>query len=467
MRLRILALALAVLAVAGLALTVAAPAEAASKHAGIPNLTPYGGYLGNYLAPDGSRVYCIDSSLEWPSGATSAPSSVDTLVTTWGATLPPEHLQALNYVLLKYGQTDDPVQAAAVAAFVNAYTSGWARDLGAGYAAGAWYLNSNATVSGVYDVIWSDASANAAPSPTAALLIDAGAGTVAVTASAPEASGTLTLSGAVAADTGESSFDVTAGDVVAIRGTPADDSREYAITADAEFSVPTPAAPNLLLYTTAGQQRTIRGGTTGTLSVSASAESEAIPLDFVPVISTAVESAAVEVGLPLVDRVTVGLAEGSRPWRVRADGTPVPIVAHGVLYGPFPDEPAQSADVPAAAPVAAQESLTFSAPGELSTSGAAVATAPGYYTWVWSIDAAAQDAVGAAALPAGYRFGSAFGIAEETHRVTPPPPRLPNTGSEPRDAGLVAGGLVGIGALLVASARGVLRFPQRAARAGR
>lgn len=467
MRLRLLALALAVISLVGLGLTVTAPAVAAAKHAGFPNLTPYGGYLGNYLAPDGTRVYCIDSSLEWPSGATSAPSPVDSLTTTGGAQLSSIELQKLNYVLLKYGQTDDPVQAAAVAAVVNAYTSGWARDLGAGYAAGAWYLNGDATVTGAYDAIWSDAEANAAPTATATLLIDAAAGTVSVAASPVVATGTLTLSGAVRADTGESTFEVAQGEVVAIRGTPADDRPEYAIAADATFSAPTPAAPNLVLYTTPGQQRTIRGGTTGTLTFSASAKTEALLLDFTPIITTVVDSATVEVGQPLVDRVTLALAEGSRPWRLRADGTPVPVVAEGVLYGPFDEQPAQTDEVPPGAPVAAVDTLTFAGPGELATSGAAVATAPGHYTWVWSIDAATQDAVGAASLPEGYRFSSAFGIAEESHLVTEPPPRLPNTGSEPRDAGLVAGALVGFGALLLASSRGVLRVRRPSARAPR
>ena len=46
---RFLALLLAVL---GLVLLGAIPADAATKNAGIPGLTPYGGYLGNYLAPD-------------------------------------------------------------------------------------------------------------------------------------------------------------------------------------------------------------------------------------------------------------------------------------------------------------------------------------------------------------------------------------------------------------------------------
>lgn len=266
---RLLALALAVL---GLLLLGALPADAASKNAGIPDLTPYGGYLGNYLAPDGSRVYCIDSPLPWPSGDTSGPTAVDSLVTTWGSTLSPSELQALNYVLLTYGQTDDPVQAAAVAAFVNAYTSGWARDLGAGYAAGAWYLNGNATVTAVYDTIWADAQANAAPAGTATVQIDPDTGTVTVSAAPATSAGTLTLTGAVRTDTGETTFPVGPGEVIPITGTPADDELQYTIAVHADFTAVTTAGPSLVLYTTPDQQRTIRGGAPGSLAFSAQAQ---------------------------------------------------------------------------------------------------------------------------------------------------------------------------------------------------
>ena len=377
---------------------------------------------------------------------------MSSLVTSWGSAVPVAHLQKLNYVLLKHGQTDDPVQAAAVAAFVNAYTSGWARDLGAGYAAGAWYLNGNATVTRAYDAIWRDAEANAIPKGTAVLLIDASAATVSVTATPSTATGTITLTGAVHADTGEASFPVTSGQVIPIRGTPADEARDYRISARAAFTAPTTAGPGLLLYTTPGEQRTIRGAEPGSLQFSASAESDAVPLDFVPVLSTVVETADVELGEPLIDLVTVDVAEGSRPWRVRADGMPVGLVADGVLYGPFAVRPLQSDAVPADAPIASEETLTFLEPGEYSTGASAVARAPGYYTWVWTIDAARQDAVGVASLPEGYRFVSPFGLPEETHYVRPAPPSralLAKTGSEPQNAGAVGAVLIGLGALLV------------------
>ncbi|CAN5250686.1 hypothetical protein BH09ACT5_BH09ACT5_24680 [soil metagenome] len=455
---RLLALVIAVLGfvLLGLVPLGAAPAQAATKSSGMPNLTPYGGYLGNYLAPDGAQVYCIDSPLPWPSGQTSGASTVDTVVTTWGSALPVEHLQKLNYVLLTYGQTADPVQAAAVAAFVNAYTSGWARDVGAGYAAGAWYLNGNATVTAVYDRIWADAEAHAVPAGSAALSIDLTGpteGTLSVSAAPADATGTVTLAGAVRADTGESSFAVGAEETIPIRGLPSDESREYSISADAQFTAATPAAPTLNLYSTPDQQRTIRGTGPGSITFTATAHSELIPLDFTPAISTAVASPSAPVGEPLVDRLSVALADGSRPWRVRTDGTPVTLVADGVLYGPFAEPPAQSTAVPAGAPIAGRESLALDGPGDYATSGSTVAHEPGYYTWVWTIDAGQQDAAGAASLAADFVLVSPFGLPEETHSVQAAPPRLATTGSAPGGAGIAGTALLGTGVLLFAASR--------------
>ncbi|MBN9240704.1 MAG: hypothetical protein BGO97_13405 [Micrococcales bacterium 70-64] len=266
--------ALLVLLTLLLVLIAPVPAHAATKNAGIPGLTPYGGYLGNYLAPDGTRVYCIDSPLPWPSGDTSGPTTVDSLVTTWGDTVPSEQLARLNHVLTAYGQTDDPVQAAAVAAYVNAYTSGWARDLGAGYEAGAWYLNGDAAVLAVYDAIWADSEAYALRSGVATVVLDLDAGTLVVDAQPVDATGTVTLAGAVRTDTGESAFPAVPGEVVPISGTPPDDADEYEVSARADFSLET-AAASVVLYTTPDQQRTIRGGAPGATMFSAEARGTA------------------------------------------------------------------------------------------------------------------------------------------------------------------------------------------------
>lgn len=309
---RILVLVATVLAL----LLVAAPAHAATKAAGIPGLTPYGGYLGNYLAPDGTRVYCIDSPLPWPSGATSGPSTVDSLVTTWGSTLPAEQLARLNHVLTVYGQTDDPVQAAAVAAYVNAYTSGWARDLGAGYAAGVWYLNGDATVIAAYDAIWADAEAYAQRTGAATVSIDIDAGTVVVDVAPSDATGTVTLSGAVRTDTGEPTFPAVSGEVVAITGTPPDDADEYEIVARADLALET-AAAEVVLYTTPDQQRTIRGGAPASAAFTAEARATATAPPRLAATGSPGEDAA-WVGAGLLGCGVLLLLSASRPRRTRS-----------------------------------------------------------------------------------------------------------------------------------------------------
>jgi hypothetical protein len=83
------------------------------------------------------------------------------------------------------------------------------------------------------------------------------------------------LEGAVRTDTGESTFPVSSSDVIPITGTPDDDDVEYTITARADFTAVTPASASLVLYTTTDQQRTIRGGVSGSISFEAEAQAAA------------------------------------------------------------------------------------------------------------------------------------------------------------------------------------------------
>ena len=453
---RALALVLAALAlIAGLILIdQPRPAAAAAHGAGIADITPDGGFLGNFIAQDGSRGYCIDSLRDWPAGATTGPELAGSLTTSWGAPLAPDVLQKLNFALLRYGDTADPVQAAAVAAFVNAYTSERAHQVGAGHATGAYYVNGHPAVTPVYDAIWADVEANAIPQPSAVLAIEmssATAGVVRVSADPVTAVGTLALEGAVVADTGAGTAEVTDGSVIPIQGAPADDRGEYAVSARADFALEIPAAAAVLLYTTGDQQRTIRGSTPGAADFAAAASTAAIPLQFAPVVQTVVQSATVEPGEPFIDLLTVGTAEGSMPWRQRLDGSYLPVAAHGVLYGPLAETPVRAALPPSDAPVAGEHTIVLAGPGEYATEPTTVAAEPGYYTWVWTIDAALQEPATAASLPPGYRVASDFGIVEETHRVPAPvrpSPQLARTSVGTEGTALVALLLLALGSTL-------------------
>lgn len=252
----------------GAALIVAAPpvltpADAATTGAGFPGITPYGGFLGNYIAPDGSRVYCIDANLDWPSGATGAGTVTGSLASSWGSQFGPDTLQKFNYALARYGQTADPVQAAAMSAYLYAYTSGYARTHGPSFDAGLHYINGNSTVAASFAAIWADAETlfASAPTPSAELSIEMTeplSGTVQVTTSPEGAEGTLTLEGAVIADTNQTTIPVTGGEVISIEGAPGDGATTYTIAANATFRADTGYGPEVTMYLTGSQQRTIR-----------------------------------------------------------------------------------------------------------------------------------------------------------------------------------------------------------------
>ena len=349
----IIVLATAALAAGGVA--VALPAAAAITGAGFPGIPPYGGYLGNYIAPDGTRVYCIDAGRDWPSGSTGSGFVTGAVNTEWGAPLDAATIQRFNFVLTAYGQTTEPETAAAVNAYLYAFTSGWARTHGSGYAAGLHYINGNPGVGAAYAKVWAtaEASAGSALVPAAALVIEMTSprdGTVRVTATPSTSVGTLTLIGAVAADTGETSVVVRDGAEIVIRGVPDPGVSSYSISAAAQFRAIAPPGPAVTVYVTGNQQRTIRHSAPAQLAFEATTTVGPITIPFAPVLASEVEHSTVGFGERLIDSLTVTLADPEQVWPL-ADGVPLPIVAVGTLYGPFPAPPTNAEHPPADAPV--------------------------------------------------------------------------------------------------------------------
>lgn len=412
---------LALAALVGLDRASTSTADAATVGAGYHGITPYGGYLGNYIAPDGMRVYCIDSALDWPSGSTDSGAIVDSVPTSWGAWLSPEQVRKLNFALLTWGQTADPTVAAAVSAYVYAYLGNFARVHGAQHAAGAHYINGNVAVLGAYNTIWNRAeteyAGRATPSATVEIdLANGWDGTVAVAASGPTISGTLTLEGATVAGDSRARVPVSNGAVIPIRATAADDSSAHTIRATVEFVVRDGAQQNLVIYRTGSQQRTIRGAFSADTEVRASDE-VSTDLRFAPIVTTQVAARFVEKSGSFVDGVTASVADGSPEWRRLADGSPVPIRAEGTLYGPFVEQPAVADTPPADAPIVGTESLTLAGPGEYRSPGTLSAPSAGFYTWVWEVHAADQPAAVQRHLPEAYEFADQFGLVAESHVV--------------------------------------------------
>lgn len=446
--LRLLALlvltALALLALPSAMPSGLPPVAAATTGAGISGITPAGGYLGNYLAPDGSRVYCIDSTLPWPSGATSPGTPVADLATQWGDPLPAATLEKIAYVLAKYGQTDQPVQAAAVNAYLYAFTSDYARRHGAGPEAGLHYINGHPVVRGAFAGIWSDVESRAATAPmvetaTAEVLIEMTSwqtGTVTVHTSPADVAGELVLTGATVAETGSTTAAITDGVPVSIVGAPVPSQAHYSISAVATLTIP--PAPAIMLYTTGAQQRTVRAVASLPSQLAARAEVGPIPVPIAPVIVSKVLDAEPQPGDEVVDTLVVSLPS-DRVWPVDATGAPIAIVATGILYGPLPAQP-QTADAPPVdAPIAATQELRLTGVGEYRSTPTRV-DAPGWYTWVWRIDAASQSEAARPMLPEGYAFADRFGLPDETFVIAP---QLAATGQE------VVSPLMGLAALLL------------------
>ena len=124
-----------------------------------------------------------------------------------------------------------------------------------------------------------------------------------------------------------------------------------------------------------------------------------------PVLSTDV--VAYEPDAAFNDKVTLRLAKGQ--W---VPGTKVK--ATGKLYGPLLKRPTASNQAPAGTPVAFETSVTFDKPGTITTDSKFSPAEAGWYTWVWTIDAAEQNNVTKAALPKDYKFSDRFGLAAET-----------------------------------------------------
>ncbi|WP_248700385.1 LPXTG cell wall anchor domain-containing protein [Microbacterium azadirachtae] len=203
-------------------------------------------------------------------------------------------------------------------------------------------------------------------------------GTVTVQGAPASLTGKVTLTGGTFED-GTTQKILGAGDYPVI-GTPPPGAPEYRIGA----SITTDAVgygAGVDLFYTPGAQRIL--GTATFAPLTATAESPAIPLDFQPVIETQVSSKFVQAGTPFTDQLTVTVTKHS--W-ITVNGSPVPVLAEGTLYGPFDAQPAEANAPPGGAPVLGTESLTLTHPGAYVSPGTLVAPSSGFYTWVWSID---------------------------------------------------------------------------------
>lgn len=410
-----------------------APSSATAATNGVGYFEPIGN-LGSYSVGDGQNVYCLQPGELAPYGSTSFAGYQQ-----WGTMTADENAR-VNYAISEYGQTNDRRIAAAVAMYVWSvadpvtYNShGMSGDVYYVYRAPE---SDHPAILGTLNQIRAEAASITA-SPTGAgsgqltFQVDDFnnyAGTLTVQSLSPAgATGTLVLTNGIFLATGTNTLSgATLGSQYDIQGIPpADDGAGYKISVNGTFSVSSGYGGNLAVYTTPGQQALGGPGQPATTVFSLFAED---PTDrsvsFQPVVTTAVANKFIEFGQPFDDNVTFSTAANAsgvnNPWYQSATtGQYISVVANAVIYGPFSSQPIESDTVPVDAPVAGTATVTTSAtdgptvtyPVESSD----VSLEAGFYTWVWTIDAADQSPITDLFIEDDYLFVDRFGQVAETH----------------------------------------------------
>lgn len=417
---------------------------------------------GNYVLPDGRFVYCAEMFI-----FTDPSSSIPDYVTT--GTIPGksdggievyattgDDVKKIGYVIGRYGQTNDNLQAAATAYAVWALRSG-----NAGY---------NAQLAIVASSIGAEAVALAQAYMAEAGAWVAGGG----------GSGTGIWDSSVITDTGPYSGTIKlppgTTEMTIENGTWADGSTTKTwggsgAPAGTELSwLGTPPSSAIWdkYYTVgfSGKRLVFSGevafgdGAGWQSSVTAAPPVER-PLSTIyvdpdtawaPTISSLVTSKFISVGENYTDTITFGTMAAALGrtdqwrWRLNADGTRewMPITAKATVYGPFLSDPAlnPSATPPVGAPIAATYEYTLLNPDgsfvttnpvgqQISVDSGIASQEQGYTSTVWEIigddqhesvtgvdDCVSPDReAGCRVFPSNYYFSDGFGTEGETQAV--------------------------------------------------
>jgi len=448
---RLLALILG-LVLASIPLAAPHPAQAATPG----RMIVIGGWpVGSFVTSTGAYAYCIEPGAVLPAGAQKQRKTVGSLPgysaytfdqSGWKGTvtsgpLSGKRLRQINYVLWKHGRTKSTATAVAVqlAVWILRGDPGaeawlehhldWVREHGG-----------QSRIDRAQEMV-AEAKAKAvvatAPKPGALKIAqgdDPGTGTVAYPAGTTQ----LQIDGGEFAG-GAQKVQLNGGKAgsLAWRSIAKGDEwqGEHTVEITGKWSLKAsgwPARVTVHPPVVAKQQRLAAGvgPVTSTFSGRLSA-SETVELRFQPVLSTRVPQRLLSAGKDrFSDTVEFDIAEGSEPWPSRDAGEGaegegaddssaaefVPIVAEGVVYGPFDTPQRVSGEPPAGAPVAGHARLLADrGPGEYRVESDDRPRGSGYYYWVWSIREEAQtpEVRSGGLLPSGYRFADDFGLVEE------------------------------------------------------
>lgn len=448
------------IAIAVLGLFVVAPAQAAMQGPGYGTWSDAIGWQGAFVAPDGTLVYCFEPGRPNPSGVTTdggVQSSVTSLSPFGNAVVSADNLARINYLVTTFGQgSPSNREASAVSFAVKALANPNAMYQSHGFpgpdnlpAYVSWVLTSTigateaaATGARAQELFNAAQSITAGPSTggSGALTFDVDEannynGTVTMVGT-PGSTGSITLTnGKFVANNSNTLAGAAQGVAYQVVGVPpTEDGAPYKISGTGTFSVGSGFAGNVHVWNTGSQQRTAGPGTTAVAQFNVAGEDPVVRgVQFLPVLSTTATT-FVQPGENFADTLRFATTADSNgtnnSWYVSPTGKYAPVAAQGTVYGPFAEQPAESTEVPAGAPVAGTATVTTDlATGptvEYTATSDSVADEAGYYTWVWTIDWNNQDVKSQTLIPGPsegnedqepYYFQDAFGQLVESSVV--------------------------------------------------
>lgn len=368
-------------------------------------------FVGQQQNDDGLLAYCSDYDLLGPgfSGGYRE-NTPGGFVRSDGTPLTEEQNGALSYLLLRWGQTNDNETAAAVQLSVWALSSpgrAWgspgmqeildkAKLPESAVALGRSLTDQSLTYAGPYRV---EATVSSPSRAQVGVVTSSGAPVPGLDMQA-KAGGSLSLAGA----SGDHSW--TSG----LEAQTLELQRQTfgAGTLNVQVMAAPKAAINWLVPASAKAQRLITSAVTTKLGevVKLSAEEA-----FQPIVSTRTSEPRISWPGTLYDNLAVSTADGA-PWLTDPlTGEAVRLEVVSTLWGPFPERPSESPDVPEGAPAAGSVRTIVAGPGEYRTAPLPVSD-PGYYVWTEQIDPAS-------ALPSTAKdfvkpWQSVFGKVSET-----------------------------------------------------
>ncbi len=449
--LRALALTLALLLGAAWAVSASpAPTPALAYTPG--RMLDFNGWsVGTFQLANGTFAYCIEPGAIPPDHTQQTPNVVNELrgysVGMWDATgwsgtvttqaITGEPLRRINYLLATHGDTQSADTAVAVQfaiwmlrdgagerAWLDHHISWVEQHGGAAHISSARALVAEAMTT---------ATPPATPTP-APLQLQRGGHPAQGTLAYPAGTTELRLTGATFADGSA---------VLALDGAMAGTvswqanlhaqgwQRFHTVQASGTWSLPATGWPaELELYPSAVLNEQTLSWAVGPVTETRVGEWDPVELtidsQFAPVLRTEVAQRFIPRDeAAFSDTVTFDVAEGSAPWAQQnlPDGSvqAAPVIADGVVYGPFNRPQTPNAVPPVGAPVAGTaQVIADRGPGTYTVSSAQRPDESGYYYWVWSIREHTQAAEIRVSelLPVDYVFSDEFGLVAEGH-VTP------------------------------------------------